>query len=283
MPKRVFQDDEDMIFTQMDPPEWTAVSKKAKVYKTTSLGKVGLKGAKTALNKQIRKVVDGKKEKKQKDSWIQNDTFGAGSANKQYTLTPNTATLTIVNGTNVDQRIGDKVEIKKATFKGVLNPLIYDSVTNQFPAPQLVKMYFLTDKVNPTQATDPSTLGFFREGATASAMDGDANDPYKEINTEYFHLYGSRIFKVGYASYNGTGGAAGAQYKPNNDHQISNQFSIDVTKWMPKKIVWNDAGTNPTSRKLYVVCEAVNSPGPGISGQVTCGINAAIHLTYVDA
>lgn len=68
----------------------------------------------------------------------------------------------------------------------------------------------------------------------------------------------------------------------NNDYNLCAKFDIDITKWLPKTIVWDDSVTTPTSKMVYVVIEATGTAAAGVYS-ATNQIAAAIHLSYTDA
>lgn len=273
------------MFESMDTHEW-APAKKSKVVKATSLGKVGAKDVKAtpAFRSAVKKVMAAQDEKKQKDSWLQNVPFGAAGSCAIIPLTPNAVTMTIVQGSAVDQRIGNKIRIKKATFRGTLSPASYNVTNNPVPQPTICKMYFLTYKTAPTTSPNPGGVAFFREGSATSVMDGDTNDPHKEIDTENWTVHGTRTFVVGPAGTQDPSLGQSLAYSSvaNNDAKSCVLFNIDITKYIPKKIVWNDAATTPTSKLVYCVIEATQYWAAGVY-QATNTISGAIHLSYTDA
>jgi len=241
--------------------------------------------ASKAFKAKVKAIIEREAEKKQKDSWISQTGFGPGTSCLPISLTPNASTLTISQGSGVDQRLGNKVKIHKAMFRGYFSPAVYDALVNPAPQPMFVKMYFLTDKTAPTSATNPSAggTGFYRQGATTSDMNGAQMDPVKEINTERFTVYGTRIFKVGWETFaSGSGQAPTKGLYANNDFSMGPRFEIDVTKWMPKHIVWNDTSVTPTSRLLYCVLEATGVVDANAGPATTTNVCGAIHLTYTD-
>lgn len=298
--KRHFADmtswDDDIVLTQ------TTVKPASKVQKVVGgfagkakgvVGKAVKKAVKAGFTKQVKAILERQLEKKSIGAPAANPptaiAIGSAGSNSQAQiyLTPNASTLVIPQGTGAASRIGDRVQVKKVMFRGSLTAGSYDATNNTLPSPMYVKMYFVTYKPSPTSNNNPtSTADFYRSGASTYAMNGAAADPFRVVNPESYTLHGTRLFKIGQAAFVGTpGGDVATGYGANNDFSYSAPFAIDVTKWVPKHIVWNDTTALPTSRALYVIIEATEAAGPTGSASNATAVTMYydIAFDYVDA
>lgn len=241
--------------------------------------------ARSAFAKKVREVLVRSAEKKQVDSVTSLTEFGSASSNSQLVipLLPNASTLLIAQGTAVNQRAGNRVRIKKVTFRGQLSVADYDVTNNPLPQPQNIKMYFLSSKTTPNANIAPLTPPFYRSGATTSAMSGSHTDPYLQLDHESLTVYHEKLFKVGYATFQAApGGSATYGYYADNDFPLVQHFDYDVTKWCPKEIVWDDTGVTPTSRQLCCVVESTNAIAGGVTANSPSSIVYQIHIEYSD-
>lgn len=236
---------------------------------------------------KVKRVMLRAAEKKQVDETLSQTYFGSAATNSQLAIAmlPNASTLSISQGTAVNNRVGNRVRIKKVTFRGSIVPAVYDAAFNQIPQPQHVKMYFLSYKGDPNGTVAPLTPPFYRSGATTSAMNGALTDPYKQLDHESLVVYKEVLFKIGPAANGGTGAIATSQFYTNNDFKECQEFSFDVTKWCPKEIVFDDTTLAPTSRQLTCVVESTNAisgTAMGTTSSLVVGITYQIHIEYTD-
>lgn len=95
-----------------------------------------------------------------------------------------------------------------------------------------------------------------------------------------------RTHKIGYAASGGSTSngvaVAASQYFSNNDFKLSVRGAVDVTKWMPKTVKWNDAGEVNTTW-LFCLVQVVAADGSTL-GYATKAINmmAETQFSYID-
>jgi hypothetical protein len=184
---------------------------------------------------------------------------GNFATNTNFYVTPDASAMVIAQGTGVSSRIGNRIQTTKCRLKGHFAPGVYNASTNGLPSPVIIKVYVLSSKDQPTVNVNPSTAGvpFYRTGATTFKMNGAIFDPYTDINLDAFTVHKTAMFKVGYAAFvENPGQSTGVGYYTNNDASICAQFDFDLTPYIPKHIDFNDTTALPTSRAVYVVCEA---------------------------
>lgn len=168
---------------------------------------------------------------------------------------------TVSQGELDGQRIGCQIMPVSLKVSGVIrcNPA-YDATVNYNPAPLRVTMWLvklrkhLTDSVSDLETIVQNT--FFENGSTSIGMVGTNLDIIREVNNSQIDVLFKRTFKVGMGNYV----SAFAVNSPNNinnqynnnDFNMSTMFKINLSKYLPKKLVFNDGTDTPTSaRKMW--------------------------------
>lgn len=220
---------------------------------------------KTYVKRQINDAIESKHVTKLGSTSLYAYTGTSWSTVNRVCITPNAnagAGVVISQGDAQDQRTGNMIKTQKAIFKGVIYPNPYDVATNPIPRAQEIVFWFISFRPQPAINTNPVDGTFFQEGGSYSAPSGTLIDTIRTVNPERFIIYGKKVMKLGFSSYNGTGQQTTYGNYANNDFQLNCRFNIDLTKHVPKKVLFNDSISNdPTTRALWVVWEAVNADG----------------------
>lgn len=235
----------------------------------------------------IKKVIARMAEHK-RANFSASFSFGASTgttfttSNIQW-LSPNSSYVNIVQGTGQGDRVGNKIRITNAKFSGVIYGNPYHATVNPLPQPQEVRMWFFAPKNSLAQPTSYST--FFQNGNSSQNFSGTLLDLTKKINNDDFTYYGHRTYKIGYSAFVGSpGSVVGSGYYSNNDFAMNRKFSIDITKMLPKNILWNDTTTTPFSRVLFVIFECVNADGSAQGAALLpCSCQYSIDYTFTDS
>ena len=170
--------------------------------------------------------------------------------NNVLRLTPGSGSSTLLQGTGQGQRIGCKVDVKKLMFNFVLGSRGYDVANNPTPEANYVRMVLFYERDFPNDIPNPTT-NFFQLGSSSSAITGVLSDMIAPINTDLYVKLAERTFKIGFASYPDP--TTGAMINgSNNDFDQSVLVKWDVTKYVPKKMLFSDNSADPTSRGLFV-------------------------------
>lgn len=211
-----------------------------------------------------------------------------GITNNVYPLCPYTGAWTIAQGSGEGNRIGNKVHVSRAILNINLTSNPYNVSTNATPQPMFVKMWFCKYKPFPTDTVPANALyggtaGFLQVGSTNTGLTGTFADLQYQVNRDLFVVYGQRTFKIAPAVFEGTGSSPTYGNYANNDFKLSVLKRIDVTKWLPKQFIFDDAASNITSSMVSMVVQLVASNGTPI-GLATTPINFGFGLTveYTD-
>lgn len=260
------------------------------------------KYAKRVFRKRVRRAVVRLAETKKITTQFEKQPLCLSNqsqslAHNVFTLTPGGATngYAIAQGVGNSARIGNRVTTKRCVFKFFLNCRAYDSVFNLQPMPTHVKMFFFKSKLDPTfdlnitqlVGSAGSSAKFFEYSNGTTGLIGTVSDLTHVISTDSFTYCTSRTYKLGYAYDGGSnagiaGGAQPAQYFANNDFKLSAKGSVNVTKWMPKTVKWNDAGEVNTTW-MFCLVQIVAADGRTLdSYQKPVNMMCETQFTYVD-
>lgn len=226
------------------------------------------KVAKKAIKRVVRSVISRPAETKSVEYWqLDKPLYAVGNVNfpdNVFALGFNTVGPNLTQGTGPGSRIGNQVTIKKAMLKGVLVPMPYNVTTNPTPKPVQVRMVLIYDREDPNDAFLPGNQ-LMQAGNGAAALEGRITDMLHPYNTDRYRILMQRTFKLGFAEYAGTTGSTSNQgifqAYANNDFKLNHQVKLDFTKYLPKKVKWNDNTSTPTTRGVYALFHLANADG----------------------
>jgi hypothetical protein len=190
----------------------------------------------------------------------------------------------IDQGTGVSGRIGNNISLKRVTLNLIFYPLPYNATTNARPRPQEVKMWLLYDKESPTSIPQIGN-DFIDLNNSSIALSGTLIDMMSSVNKERYIVKYSKVFKLGYSSYEGaTSDSNNSQEFANNDFKLNQKFSKDITKYLVQNVKYNDTNADPTSRGLFILFESVNADnGPNENNlQVQNHVSMVVNTVYED-
>lgn len=247
------------------------------------------------VNRTIHSNIENKKMTTEFTKNLMNISSGTAGFQTQniIPLCPNAATggiYTITQGVGQQQRIANVISVRKAYFRGLLVPTAYNSISNSSPAPLNVKMWIFSMKRNVIQQTQSDAYQvlntiFFANGNSSLGLLGNAYDLITPPNRDVVNVHYSRTLKLGYASYAGmTGGSSATDPKTDNDYKLNHKFTIDITKYLPKKMFFNDTDSGTTSKQVFLAFEPVYYNGASMTPATSpCGLFGGIDLHYEDA
>ena len=202
----------------------------------------------------------------------------------------------ITQGSGQGQRIGNSIRMKQSIVSGCMYPQPYSATENKNPEPLEVVMYIFSVKPNINVSTQANLQQnvlqkFFQYGNNSFAISGLMAEIMYPVNTDIVTLYKKRIFKVGNAAYYNWDGS-GTPNNPNNqfinnDFALNRKFRIDVTKYVPPRITWNDGEAVPTSRAVYCLIIPYYAAGgaplnPGTTNIAPLHVNCNVTVKYTD-
>lgn len=261
-----------------------------------------VKPASSSLKKTIKKAV--KKAKKQRFTRmvkqviskqaehkvvIFQNGFGVSGNTSQFSgqiqpLTPyNSVGLTIAQGTGQGDRIGDRIRTVRCVLRYTLYPNAYHATINPVPTPQNVRIWIFSQKSSNTLLnTNPPN--FIQTGDSSTTLNGSILDLNRIMNNDVYTYYGHRTHKLGYAINQASGAATSNAQYANNDYKLNVQGYIDLTRYFPKQIKYNDTDQDPNSKLIMMLVESVNADG---SAQTTGGVypanmNYQLSYTFTD-
>lgn len=207
-------------------------------------------------------------------------------ANNVIALGCQSGGMELAQGTGQGQRVGNKVKVRKATFKGSIVALPYNATSNLIPVPTQIKMFLMYDKENPNAYPAPATSADFLDlNNSTQGFHNDLVDLWAPVNTERYHIFKTKIFKVGYSTtLQQSTGTLGTQNYANNDFKYNVNFSIDYTKYMVKTQVFRDNNLDSTSRQVYALFVPVAASGGAFTATtIPVAMQSQITLEYEDA
>ncbi len=239
------------------------------------------------LNNAIDKAVNRHQEIKQFQYGYDNidmvpylTTSGTFQTNNVIPLIPNHDNPMLQGDSNSD-RIGNKIKIKSVHLKLIIMPLNYNSTTNPTPRPHDVRMIICHSKATPTAPIVSSTF-FDSNNATVSPQD-DLSDMLLDVNKDIYVVSSDKKFKVGYTTMAGTGANPGNQYFANNDYKYNKFIQMDITKYCPASVVWNDDSSTPVSFLPVAILMGANANGvTSTDGESSLKYWAQVTIRYYD-
>jgi len=196
----------------------------------------------------------------------------------------------IVQGTSQGARIGNSITVQKATLKWVMYPASYNAGSNPTPKALDIRCVIVSLKgvpngsVTKAQLHDVLVNTCFANGASSNGMSNNLFDLVQSWNTDVLTVYADFTLKLGQSTQSGMTGASASMLQGNNDYKLNHIVKLDVTKYLPKKITFNDADSNSTSRQVFVLWHPINFDGTtNISTCFPAGGFVTFDLFFKDA
>lgn len=256
------------------------------------------KGGNKPLVRLIKRVMGGNLEQKRLTTEFTKNLYHIGGTTNFrdqniICLTPNDALGSIyqmVQGTSQQTRVGNKVNIKKLIFRGIVAPNPYNVTTNPTPNPFMLRMIIVSTKRNVAGQSVADIYNIcnntlFANGSSSLGMLGTLYDIITPYNNDVITVHYQKTFKIGYENYSGvTGGADVSQTKASNDYKINARWSLNVAKYVNKVLKFNDNAGGTTSRQVYAVFQPVNFNGSiPVAATTPCGMIGGVDVFYTDA
>lgn len=191
---------------------------------------------------------------------IRNIYNGSDINNSVQSVCPNTATLNIAQGDGQGERIGNRINLVSLICDINIYPVPYSVVNNSIPQPAYVKIWFIHQKSNPTGIPLANSTRMVQFGSASQALTGLLRDMSVPLNQEFVTTHYSKVFKIGNSSYwgSGTSSPSPEQNWTNNEFHLGGRLRIDLAKYLPKVIVYDDTNNVPSTRGLFMMFEFVD-------------------------
>lgn len=198
---------------------------------------------------QIRRQAETKEQKITAERNFIWSPTGA-SFNTRNIFTTSDLLSTIVQGTGQGDRVGNRITLVKFDFSF----LVWARPTNLAGVnlPIDLVMYVFSDRLNPTSQVSGNIQNsingtvapyFYQSGNSSSGANMTITDQLLRVNDDRFTLHKKKIFKIS---------TANVANWHNNDYKASRRFKVNLLKYMPKNVVWNDTGLL-NSRQVWVM------------------------------
>ena len=254
--------------------------------------KAKTKQPKLSFNERVRKVLAGEAERKKKVVQIfQNspirgtglDTAAAGGARGQYNINV-LQTMAIAQGTEQEQREGNKISNCKLTVRGFVRSNGFSDTgaagTNNSSYPFEVHMVWYKNKVNySTSLNDYQNLKSLPNNQTGP-IDGSIMNSLYPFNKDLYIIRRKRVFRLRPLpeSTGSTDTMVNSQYS-NAPQFLRFADTIDIHK----DLKFNDGSNTPTNDWVGCVVYVVNGDGEDLATiQHRSNITMDAVLTYTD-
>ena len=178
-------------------------------------------------------------------------------------LTPYAGALAITQGTGSANRTGNEVKTRKVLLKYVIYPKPYNVTTNTSLRPCYVQLWL--GYVKNSSGLKPIASDYdqlYNYNNTVNPILGQLFDLNQSINSDYWCIKKAWTHKVGFSNtFNASGGDGSAGYNNNNDFPYSIVKKLDITKFYPKVMKFNDASTTISGPGLFFFFQCVTANG----------------------
>lgn len=196
--------------------------------------------------------------------------------------------LDITQGTGVSNRIGNSIKTRSGYLRAVIYPAPYHATFNPTPQPLLVTQWIFKLKSGITDSTSSvvSTMNtnWFKDQNSYTGVFNSLNDVVMKCNPDFVNLLSRRVYKLGYASDNGTGSQVANQYHANNDYKLNFVLKQNMTKYLRKQIRYADNNAQPLTSTTWCVFTVAYASGQSMpSTHVPAYINWEYDYQFEDA
>jgi len=184
----------------------------------------------------------------------------------------------INQGNQHSQRIGNRITIMSSYFKFMLNNNIYNATTNPVGGPVMYRYFIISQKKDNSSSFDSG--GFFEINNSSTNIQNNQLDQIFKVNSSKYTLHKSGQFCLGTTSTSTNFPAANTAF---DNSKMSIVKTIKLTKYITKKIIYDDGGTTPTNLNLWFVLIPTYCNSSTVSGYNPGNITYSIHHHYEDS
>jgi len=239
------------------------------------------KGVTVATKRYVKREIHRNIENKT-ESGEHNLTITSHNQNTNMNVTSLIPYANISHGTFQGSKIGNEIRTRKLILRMVITMNPYELAYHTYCKPEIVQIFI--GKVKNAKPQFPIAADFqklFQQGDSSTPPLSNLLDLCLPINKDYFTIYKTMKLKIGYAQSSQPSGAApsGNQYYSNNDYKLNHIITLDVTKYCPKLLKFNDGTLQPTNDGLFMWAQCV--PGDGTAGDQARPVNMKLVTEYV--
>lgn len=213
-------------------------------------------------------------------SWVGDITM------KMTPLTPYTGYMQIPQGVGEGNRIGNTIRTRKVMLRYVITPNQYNLTTNNKPLPCDFQLFLGNVKQYKGVLPTASDVGYlFNNGNSSVAPTGYLTDLISPIDKDHWSIFKTWTHKVGNSIYNSSNGLnPNSEYFANNDYKFNIIRKMDITKYYPKVIKFDDSLYSSECNGLFFFYQAIAANGDVIvNGQYPMLMNYSVIFEYEDA
>lgn len=238
------------------------------------------------VTKSVKKFVRSQINRNIENKCVQiNSGYSFGNVTESpdlnaYPMCPLNTFWTISLGTGQGARVGNQVTTRKVMLNYILRPTSYDATTNPIPQPSIVQLMLGYVKLTPgTLPVAADVNNLFQSGSSVAAPNGSLRDIISVINKDYWVIKKRWTHKIGYAENSATGASGSDANFANNDYKYSAIKRLDITKFVPKVLHFNDSNASTLTKNLFFMVQAVSAAG-GIYGSNRLPVNIEFWIDY---
>lgn len=217
-------------------------------------------GISTAVKKYVKSTLN--REIENKHWYVYNTNIPLLSANTSTNLGPNHQNLIpkLTQGVTDTTRIGNDIHIKKGRIHGYVNLMPYDGVLNPHCVPLLVKCWLVTCKSNNLWDANDATnySAFFDTGGSTTGFQNNPLDMVFSPNPAIWKVHKTSQFKIGASNASGVVMSANSYF---DNSPMTHYFNFDYTKYLKKKVLYDDNLSQCTNQNLYLIWQVVPADG----------------------
>lgn len=197
-----------------------------------------------------------------------------------WLLNPTQNRIDITQGVGQGQRVGNNIRTKSSYLSGILYANQQNAAYNTTPKPYEV-MFIIYKILGQGNIADVTLTGLFQNGNSQAIPTGTLQDLTLPINQDKYRIYYRRVFKIGPADNTGSGSSTGLQFFANNDYKRNQRFYIPLTKYMDKRMKFNDTDRNVKNDNLYLAVLPLACDGTQqVAGNSLAAVNMLMTQTY---
>lgn len=185
----------------------------------------------------------------------------------------------ITQGTGQANRVGNHINLKKLNVKFIFSP-IYPG-TSYEDRNKTIKLIFFRVKKSLLEPTTAQWDQLLQNGNDNVPPSNQYLDIMRPLNRDLFDIKKVITFRLNKAE------TASIQTQMRG-HSFIKTVNIDIAKYLPKKIIYDDNFTKPTNCRLFagiLVADSLGAPiavEPGLTGSYLVQTSFLSYATYTD-